>query len=85
MDWEIIHILDTLLVIGITFFAGMFAYYSSVIVAEEKKAKRHMNKLPKKREDKPGPMISHDDIRNPDLGKGKFDKQRVVYRDGDNT
>ena len=49
MDWEIIHILDTLLVIGITFFAGMFAYYSSVIVAEEKKAKRHMNKLPKKR------------------------------------
>lgn len=23
--------------------------------------------------------------RNPDLGKGKFDKQRVEYRDGDNT
>ena len=23
--------------------------------------------------------------KNPDLGKGKFDKQRVEYRDGDNT
>ena len=40
----------------------------------------HINNLPEKREDKPGSKIN-----SPDLGKGKFDKQRVVYRDGDNT
>ena len=63
MDWEVVkYILDTLLVIGITFFAGFFAWESSKMVSEQKKNKR-----------------------NPDLGRGKFDKQRVEYRDGDNT
>ena len=63
MDWEVVkYILDTLLVIGITFFAGFFAWESSKMVSEKKENKR-----------------------NPDLGEGKFDKQRVEYRDGDNT
>ena len=44
------------------------------------KIQDHINNLPEKREDKPGSKIN-----SPDLGKGKFDKQRVVYRDGDNT
>ena len=59
MDWEIVN---TLLVIVITVFAGFFAWESSKMVSEQKKNKR-----------------------NPDLGRGKFDKQRVEYRDGDNT
>ena len=42
---------------------------------QAQKVKAHIDKLPKRREDKPGPSI----------GPGKFDKQRVVYRDGDNT
>ena len=38
MDWEVVkYILDTLLVIGITFFAGFFAWESSKMVAEQKK------------------------------------------------
>ena len=40
-----------------------------------RKVKTHINNLPEKREDKPGP----------DIGIGKFDKQRVHYSDGDNT
>ena len=40
MDWELIkYILDTLLVIGITFFAGFFAWESSKMVSESKKRK----------------------------------------------
>ena len=38
MDWEVVkYILDTLLVIGITFFAGFFAWESSKMVSEQKK------------------------------------------------
>ena len=43
------------------------------------KISKHMDGLPKRREDRPGSSIS------PSMGVGKFDKQRVPYRDGDNT
>ena len=47
MDWEVIkYILDTLLVIGITFFAGFFAWESSKMVAEQKR-KRNTGKFDK--------------------------------------
>ena len=47
MDWEVIkYILDTLLVIGITFFAGFFAWESSKMVSEQKK-KRNTGKFDK--------------------------------------
>ena len=82
MDWEVIEILDTLIVIAITIFAGMFAYYSSIIVAEEKRAKRarnHIDNLPKKREE------GFPFQKKPLTSKGQFDKQRTTYTDGDNT
>tara|TARA_B100001287_G_scaffold229427_1_gene199745 strand:+ start:36 stop:185 length:150 start_codon:yes stop_codon:yes gene_type:complete len=44
MDWEIVkYILDTLLVIGITFFAGFFAWESSKMVSEQKKKRRKLD------------------------------------------
>ena len=47
MDWEVVkYILDTLLVIGITFFAGFFAWESSKMVSEQKK-KRNTGKFDK--------------------------------------
>ena len=47
MDWEVIkYILDTLLVIGLTFFAGFFAWESSKMVSEQKK-KRNAGKFDK--------------------------------------
>lgn len=49
-----------------------------------KKVKAHMETLPEKREDKPGASIG-DVGRSPDMGPGKFDKQRVTYTSGDNT
>jgi len=41
----------------------------------DRKVQAHINNLPERREDRPGP----------DIGVGKFDKQRVHYSDGDNT
>ena len=47
MDWEVVkYILDTLIVIGITFVAGFFAWESSKMVAEQKK-KRNTGKFDK--------------------------------------
>ena len=47
MDWEVVkYILDTLIVIGITFFAGFFAWESSKMVSEQKK-KRNTGKFDK--------------------------------------
>jgi len=51
--------------------SGFFAYMTSHIIAERKANKT----IP----------LPWEKGRNPDLGEGKFDKQRVVYRDGDNT
>lgn len=53
--------------------SAVFAIGTSFIIAEDKererKIKKHINNLPKFREDKPGP----------------FDKSSVKYFDGDNT
>ena len=67
--------------IGIVLVVGafLFAYVSSVVVHEQKTGKTHRMFWEKKEEIKPDPK------NNPDLGKGKFDKQRVVYRPEDNT
>lgn len=47
MDWEVVkYILDTLIVIGITFFAGFFAWESSKMVSEQKR-KRNTGKFDK--------------------------------------
>ncbi len=47
MDWEVVkYILDTLIVIGITFFAGFFAWETSKMVAQQKK-KRNAGKFDK--------------------------------------
>ena len=38
MDWEIVrYILDTLVIVSITFFDGFFTWESSKMVAEQKK------------------------------------------------
>ena len=48
MDWEVVkYILDTLIVIGITFFAGFFAWETSKMVAEQQKKKRNTGKFDK--------------------------------------
>ena len=52
---------------------------SSHIIAERKAGKFISLPWEKKEEIKPDPK------NNPDLGKGKFDKQRVSYRPEDNT
>ncbi len=47
MDWEVVkYILDTLIVIGITFFAGFFAWETSKMVSEQKK-RRNTGKFDK--------------------------------------
>jgi hypothetical protein len=80
MDWQMI------ISILLTICAGAFAIGTTIIIAEDKergrKIREHLSKLPKHREDMPGHSVSKG---SPDLGTGKFDKQRVVYRDGDNT
>ena len=55
--------------------AGLFAYMSSHIIAERKAGKHIPLPWEKKRLNN----------NSPDMGTGKFDKQRVPYRDGDNT
>ena len=67
--------------IGIVLVVGafLFAYVSGVVVHEEKTGKPYRMFWEKKAEIKPDPK------NNPDLGKGKFDKQRVTYRPEDNT
>ena len=67
--------------IGIAGITGafLFAYVSSVIDYETKSGKPYRMFWEKKAEIKPDPK------NNPDLGKGKFDKQRVTYRPEDNT
>ena len=68
-------------IVGIVFcvIAFGFAYMSSHIIAERKAGKFIPLPWEKKKEIKPDPK------NNPDLGKGKFDKQRVAYRPEDNT
>ena len=56
-----------------------FAYMSSHIIAERKAGK--FIPLPWEKKE----QIKTDPKNNPDLGKGKFDKQRVAYRPEDNT
>lgn len=47
MDWEVVkYILDTLIVIGITGFAGFFAWETSKMVSEQKK-RRNTGKFDK--------------------------------------
>ncbi len=68
-------LIGIVLVIG----AFLFAYVSSVVVHEEKTGKPYKMFWEKEKKIKPDPK------KNPDLGKGKFDKQRVAYRPEDNT
>ena len=78
MKSMMIETFNTAIGILIVIFAGLFAYISSHIIAERKAGK--FIPLPwEKKEIKPDPK------NNPDLGKGKFDKQRVSYRPEDNT
>jgi hypothetical protein len=63
--------INTLIGILLVIGSAMFAFMTNHIIAERKANKT----LP----------LPWEKGRNPDLGKGKFDKQRVVYRDGDNT
>ena len=55
--------------------AGLFAYMSSHIVAEKKKGETIPLPWEKNRLNK----------TSPDMGTVKFVKQRLPYRDGDNT
>jgi len=60
------NIFIVLLLVG----SAVFAIGTSIIISQDKAAARkHLNNLPKFREDKPGP----------------FDKSSVKYFDGDNT
>ena len=70
---------NTIVAIIFVILAGLFAYVSSVIVHEQKTGKPVRLFWEKKEVIKPDPK------KNPDLGKGKFDKQRVSYRPEDNT
>ncbi len=73
------EMINTILSIFIVIAAGLFAYVSSVIVHEQKTGKSVRLFWEKKEKITPDPK------HNPDLGKGKFDKQRVSYRPEDNT
>ena len=71
--------INTIVGIIFTVIAFGFAYMTSHIIAERKAGKHIPLPWEKKEEIKPDPK------NNPDLGKGKFDKQRVAYRPEDNT
>jgi hypothetical protein len=67
--------IETIAGIVIVIGAGFFAFMSSHIVSEKKAGKTIPLPWEKKRLNN----------NSPDMGTGKFDKQRVPYRDGDNT
>ena len=67
--------IETIAGIVIVIGAGFFAFMSSHMVSEKKASKTIPLPWEKKRLNN----------NNPDMGTGKFDKQRVPYRDGDNT
>ena len=71
--------INTIVGIVFTVIAFGFAYMSSHIIAERKAGKYIPLPWESKDDFKPDPK------KNPDLGKGKFDKQRVAYRPEDNT
>ena len=67
--------INTFIGILLVIASGLFAYMSSHIIAERKAGKHIPLPWEKKRLNN----------NSPDMGTGKFDKQRVPYRDGDNT
>ncbi len=70
-----IMMINTFIGILLVIASGLFAYMSSHIIAERKAGKHIPLPWEKKRLNN----------NSPDMGTGKFDKQRVPYRDGDNT
>ena len=67
--------INTIIGILLVIASGFFAYMTSHIIAERKANKTIPLPWEKKRLNN----------NSPDMGTGKFDKQRVHYRDGDNT